>query len=71
MAKKTFVPNFSLMTTTNSQDFKEIQEIDVHHLVTLVVDFPTGTETFILSCHVKGSSPTICNTTDLRQRIFL
>ena len=29
------------MTTTDSQNFKEIQEIDVHHVVTLEVDFPT------------------------------
>ena len=28
------------MTTTDSQNFKEIQEIDVHHVVTLEVDFP-------------------------------
>ena len=39
--KKNFVPNFPLMTTTDSQNFKEIQEIDVHHVVTLEVDFPT------------------------------
>ena len=28
------------MTTTDSQNFKEIQESDVHHMVTLEVDFP-------------------------------
>ena len=38
--KKNFVPNFPLMTTTDSQNFKEIQEIDVHHVVTPEVDFP-------------------------------
>ena len=30
------------MITTDSQDFKEIQDIDVHHVVTLEVDFPNG-----------------------------
>ena len=38
--KKSFVRNFPLMTTTDSQNFKEIQGIDVHHVVTLEVDFP-------------------------------
>ena len=28
--KKKIVPNFPLMTTTDSQNFKEIQEIGVH-----------------------------------------
>ena len=39
-SKKNFVPNFPLMTTTDSQNFKEIQETDIHHVVTLEVDFP-------------------------------
>ena len=39
--KKDFVLNFPLMTTTDSQNFKEIQDIDVHHVVTLEVDFPS------------------------------
>ena len=38
--KKKIVPNFPLMTTTDSQNFKEIQETDVHHVVTLEEDFP-------------------------------
>ena len=59
------------MTTTDSQNFKEIQEIDVHHVVTLEVDFPftsrssldmqDATHTMMISgiaikCQLKGLS---------------
>ena len=41
--KKNFVPNFPLMTTTDSQNFREIQEINLKFcifLVTFDMEYP-------------------------------